>query len=106
MGRGLNLQDPMALNSGWERLIRQGRGTEARARTAVIKNDMKNDLRRQKANRLHTEALLRKMELMQASPRCFESILPGQMPQLPTVYSRICEKEVLPGWVIAPAPYL
>ena len=55
MGRGLSLQDPMALNSRWERLaheekLTQGRGdcTEARARTAVMKNDMKNDLRRQK----------------------------------------------------------
>jgi len=29
-----------------------------------------------------------------------------QMPQLPTVYSRICEAEGVPGWVITPAPYL
>ena len=67
---------------------------------------MKNDLRSQKAHRLHAEALVRKLELMQASPRLFESTLPVQMPQLPTVYSRICEKEVLPGWVIALPPYL
>jgi len=67
---------------------------------------MKQDLRRQKANRIHTEALLRKVELMQASPRRFDGTLPVQMPQLPTVYSRVNEREGLPGWALAPAPYL
>jgi len=127
------ITDPIALNSGWENRFHDEklpwnglhvrRIKDAKGKIATYGDDgfatmlenkldhttkieiMKNDLRRQKANRIHATTLLRKVELMQGSPRRLET-LPLQMPQLPTVYSRICEAEGVPGWVITPAPYL